>query len=69
MYIQKLILTPMSKGYFTIVRHNPNPEIASTLIKERLSMEKPAQKVPGIMKRIPASIRSWVNTKCLITKK
>ncbi|MBE7713373.1 MAG: hypothetical protein E7Z87_06485 [Cyanobacteria bacterium SIG26] len=62
MNVNKLTLTSIIGGKYKVIIDNPNSDIASTLIKERLSVRNGLYNdVPKIVKKLPSHLKGLVN--------
>lgn len=60
MNITKLTITPIHKGITPFVEKNPSCEIASILIKDRLTSGAKTD-IPKILKKVPDFLKGLVN--------
>lgn len=65
MEINKLIITPITKGMAAYRCKNPSNKIASQLITERL-LSGSDNKIPRALRKLPKSLRGWVNSECKV---
>ena len=69
MQVNKLIITPILKGYKGFTTKNPDRNMAFKFIKERLMYSDSSyQKIPNRLKRLPKNIPSWINPKTHVVK-
>ena len=70
MNISKLIISPIERGMSSVISKSPDNDIASILIKERLSCRNLFDNyVPRALKKVPKHIKSWVNPNTIVKHK
>lgn len=67
MIVNKLTLTPWISGGSIQTFAKPTEQMAATLLKERLSLGANDNTTARIFKKIPKSLRGFVNPKCKVS--
>lgn len=71
MNVKKLTITPLMSGCQSYETRNPSTEVASLLIKERLShvdSQYNQTRPPRALRKLPKWLKSFVNPNTLVVK-
>ncbi len=62
MQVDRLIITPIMKGYKGFTTYNPDNSMAFKLIRERMEHgDISRKKLPSYARQLPKNLRGWIN--------